>query len=148
MRTSVNKIFSFPGMLASLLAVLAVFTVRSRFDDPDLWWNLKIGQVIWNTRSIPNTDLFSYTTNHHAWIAHEWLAQLVIYGAYKAAGYSGLMGLLCVLTCALLMAGYALCSLYAGNIKVGFAGALIVWLFATIGLAVRSATSCSSWNSC
>jgi len=138
MRTSVNKIFSFPGMLASLLAVLAVFTVRSRFDDPDLWWNLKIGQVIWNTRSIPNTDLFSYTTNHHAWIAHEWLAQLVIYGAYKAAGYSGLMGLLCVLTCALLMAGYALCSLYAGNIKVGFAGALIVWLFATIGLAVRA----------
>jgi hypothetical protein len=74
----VRKVFSFPAMLTSILLVLAVFTVRSRFDDPDLWWNLKTGEVIWTTHTIPVTDLFSYTTHHHAWIPHEWLAQLVI----------------------------------------------------------------------
>jgi len=65
------KVFSFPAMLAGLLALLAVVTVRSRFDDPDLWWHIQTGQIIWNTHSIPVTDLFSYTTNHHAWIPHE-----------------------------------------------------------------------------
>lgn len=133
-----RRTFSFPVMLASLLVALAVATVRERFDDPDLWWNLKIGEVIWTTRSIPVTDLFSYTTNHHAWVPHEWLAQLVIYAAYRWAGYSGLMFLLCLLTSILLVAAYALCSLYADNAKIGLVGALIVWLFATIGLAVRA----------
>jgi hypothetical protein len=126
-------------MLASLLMVLAVCTVRSRFDDPDLWWNLKTGEVIWTSHSIPVTDLFSYTTHHHAWIPHEWLAQLAIYGAYHCwGGYRGLMLLLCALTSVLLIAGYVLCSLYSGNAKVAFIGALLIWLFSTVGLAIRA----------
>ncbi len=125
-------------MLAGVLLILAVLTVRSRFDDPDLWWNLKTGEVIWTTHAIPVTDLFSYTTNHHAWIPHEWLAQIVIYGAYKFAGFSGLEFLLCALTAILLWAGYLLCTLYSGNSKVGFVGALILWMFATVGLSIRA----------
>lgn len=125
-------------MLASILLVLAVLTVRSRFDDPDLWWNLKTGEVIWTTHAIPVTDLFSYTTNHHAWIPHEWLAQLVIYGAYRLDGFAGLMFLLCLLTTVVLISGYWLCAVYSGNAKVAFLGAMIVWLFATIGFAIRA----------
>ena len=41
----------------------------SRFDDPDMWWHLKTGEIIWTTHHIPTTDIFSYTTNHHACIA-------------------------------------------------------------------------------
>ncbi|HEY1902837.1 MAG TPA: hypothetical protein VGG56_10420 [Terracidiphilus sp.] len=133
-----RRVFSFPTMLASILLVLAVLTVRSRFDDPDLWWNLKTGEVIWTTHTIPVTDLFSYTTNHHAWIPHEWLAQVVIYAAYKFGGYSGLMFLLCLLTVTLVWAGYALCTLYSGNSKVSFVGAMIVWIFATVGFSIRA----------
>src|ERR1700749_1664038 len=125
-------------MLASVLLVLGTLTVQSRFDDPDLWWNLKTGEVIWKTHTIPVTDLFSYTTNHHAWIPHEWLAQVFIYAAYALGGYRGLMLLLCGLTAVLLISGYALCSLYSGNSKVAFLGALVLWLFATIGLAIRA----------
>ncbi len=132
-----RKLLSFPVMLASLLVLLAVVTVRSRFDDPDMWWHLKMGQIIWTTHTIPRADIFSYTTNHHAYIPHEWLSQFLIYGAYKFAGYSGLMLWLCVFSSALLVAGYILCSLYSGNVKVGFLGAMTIWLFATIGLAIR-----------
>jgi hypothetical protein len=134
---AVQRIFSFPAVLAGLLSVLAVLTVRARFDDPDMWWHLKMGQIIWTTHSIPTTDLFSYTTNHHAWIPHEWLSQVLIYGAYRWGGYSGLMLWLCFFTAALLIAGYALCSLYSGNAKVGFAGAMLIWFFSTSGVAVR-----------
>ncbi len=44
---------------------------------------------------------------------------------------------LCFFTGALVITGFALCSLYSGNVKAGWAGALILWLFATVGYAVR-----------
>ena len=117
--------------------MLAVLTVRSRFDDPDMWWHLKTGEVIWTTHRIPRADIFSYTTHHQPSIPHEWLSQLSIYAAYHLGGYSGLMLWLCLFTAAMLIAGYALCSLYSGNAKVGFLGALVIWLFGTIGFAIR-----------
>jgi hypothetical protein len=129
---------SFPVALASLLVLLTVLTVRGRFDDPDLWWHLKMGQVICATHSIPTHDLFSYTTNHQALIPQEWLAEVSIYSAYAWAGYSGLMLWLCVLGSVLLVAGYVLCWLYSGNGKVAFAGVLILWFFATIGFSIRT----------
>ncbi len=61
-----QRVFSFPVMLASVLVVLTVLTVRARFDDPDMWWHLKTGEIIWSTHSIPVVDVFSYTTNHQA----------------------------------------------------------------------------------
>jgi hypothetical protein len=124
-------------MLAGLLVLLAVLTVRGRFDDPDLWWHLKMGQIIWTTHSIPANDLFSYTTNHQSLIPQEWLSQVTIYLAYLWGGYSGLMLWLCLLTIALLVSGYGLCWFYSGNAKVAFVGALIIWFFATIGFAIR-----------
>ncbi len=133
----IRRIFSFPAMLASLLSVLAVITVRLRFDDPDMWWHLKMGEIIWTTHTIPRTDLFSFTTGHHSYIPHEWLPQFVIYGAYKAAGYPGLMALLCILGSVLLIAGYCLCWLYSGNAKISFVGGLVIWLFSTMGLGIR-----------
>jgi hypothetical protein len=134
---ALQRVFSFPVMLAGLLVVLAVLTVRSRFDDPDMWWHLKTGEIIWTTHTIPTTDVFSYTTNHHAYIAHEWLSQLLIYAAYRFGGYPGLMLWMCFFTSAILIAGYSLCSLYSENAKVAFLGAMTIWLFGTIGFAVR-----------
>lgn len=132
-----QRVFSFPVVLVAFLAVLAVLTVRDRFNDPDMWWHLKTGEVIWTSRHIPISDIFSYTTHHHSIIPQEWLSQVLIYGAYRLGGYSGMMLWLCVSTTILLVAGYVLCSLYSGNAKIGFIGAMILWFFSTVGLAVR-----------
>lgn len=128
---------SFPAAIAALLIMLSVLTVRGRFADPDMWWHLKIGQVIATTHHIPTTDLFSYTTNHHATIPHEWLSELFIYKAYEIAGYSGLMFWECALTAAVLLAGFYLCTLVAGTPILGFFGALLIWFFGTVGFSVR-----------
>ncbi|MGC1363791.1 MAG: hypothetical protein WA826_21655 [Silvibacterium sp.] len=125
-------------MLASLLAVLAVLTARGRFDDPDMWWNLKTGEMIWTTHTIPTRDLFSFTALHHSLIPQEWLSQLLIYVGYRFGGYSGIMLWLSFFTAVMFIAGYALCSLYSGNAKVGFLGAMILWFFSTSGFAVRA----------
>ncbi len=128
---------SFPVALGCLLIVLATATLQSRFVDPDMWWHMKTGQIITTSHSIPRTDIFSYTTHHQAYVPHEWLAQVFIFDAYKLGGYPGLMLWLCCLTSVLFIAGYILCSLYAGNPKIGFLGAFAIWVFATVGLAIR-----------
>lgn len=129
--------FSFPVVLSVFLAILTVLTVRGRFSDPDMWWHLKTGEIIWSTGHIPVVDSFSFTTNNHPYTPHEWLAQWTIYAAYRLHGYSGLMLWLWVFSSLLVVAGYALCALYSGNLKVAFLGGLLTWLFATIGLAIR-----------
>lgn len=130
-------VFSFPVMLAALFVVLMVLTVRARLNDPDLWWHLKVGEIIWNTHSIPTADLFSFTTNHHAWTAHEWLAEVSLYGAWKAGGASALMLWLCFFSSVLIITSYVSCSIYSENAKVAFVGGLATWGFATVGLSAR-----------
>ncbi len=120
-----------------LLTVLTVLTVRSRFNDPDLWWHLKTGELIWNTHSIPRDDPFSFTANGSPWIAQEWLSEVTIYGAWKFGGYSGLMLWLCALPSLVVVGAYTLCSVYSSNAKVAFLGGLVTWLFSTVGLAIR-----------
>ena len=132
-----QRLFSFPVALASLLVVLTMLTVRGRFDDPDSWWHLKMGQLIWTTHSIPTQDLFSYTANHQALVPQEWLAQLSIYWAYLMGGYSGMMIWFAVLASALVVLGYLLCWLYSANAKIAFLGAMIIWFFGTIGFEIR-----------
>ena len=129
--------FSFPSSLSVLLALLVVVTVRNRFNDPDMWYHLKIGEIIWKSGSIPRVDVFSFTANGHPWMAQEWLSQVVIYGVYKLGSYTGLMLWLCVLPALLVVASYLLCWLYSGNAKVAFLGGMLVWISSTVGLAIR-----------
>jgi hypothetical protein len=132
-----RAIFSFPVVLGALLVLLTMFTIRSRFSDPDTWWHLKMGELIWNTHSIPSVDLFSFTAYGHPLVAQEWLSELMLYGVWRAGGYTGLMLWFCIVTSLLIIAAYVLCTLYSGNCKVAFLGGVTVWLFSTIGLAIR-----------
>jgi hypothetical protein len=132
-----RAVFSFPVVLACLLTVLTVLTVRARFNDPDLWYHLKIGEIIWNTHSIPRVDHFSFTAYGHPWVAQEWLSQVTLYGVYQFGGYTGLMMWLCAVSSLLIIGAYLLCTLYSKNAKVAFLGGLITWLFSTIGLSIR-----------
>src|SRR5690242_1243970 len=123
--------------MCSLLVLLTALTVRGRFNDPDLWWHLKMGQIIWTTHSIPTHDLFSYTANHQPIVPQEWLAELSIYIAYLVHGYSGLMLWFFILASVFVVQGYVLCALYSGNAKVAFVGAMLIWFFGTIGFEIR-----------
>jgi len=132
-----KRLLSFPVALAFGLAVVMCLTCRSRFQDPDTWWHLKVGQTIWESRSLPRSDQLSYTTGNHAWTPHEWLAEVSIYAAYKAAGYQGLALWLASLAVLVAVGVYALCCLYSGNAKVALLGGLVAWFFSSVGLAIR-----------
>lgn len=69
----------------------------------DLGRHLKIGQLIWQTKSIPQTNLFSYTQPDFPFINHHWLSELIFYAIYSALGDKGLAMFLILIA----LAGFA-----------------------------------------
>lgn len=132
-----RRIFSLPALIFVLLSLVAFWSASARFQDPDMWWHMKVGEQIVQSGELPRTDEFSYTTDSHAWIPHEWLAEISIYAAYRLGGTSGLMLWLCLTGSVLLGSLYLFCAAYSGNAKVALLGGLIGWFFGTISLAVR-----------
>jgi len=132
-----RTVFSFRVLLALGLVAVYVLTIANRFNDPDLWFHLKLGEIMWNTHRIPTADLFSHTAYGHPWTAHEWLAQITIYAAYRLGGYSGLMGWFTIFGSALLVLVYAVGYRQAGNELGAFLVAILAFFCGTIGLAIR-----------
>src|SRR3989304_9940056 len=57
--------------------------------DPDMWWHLRPGQLIWQS-GVPRHDVFSFTVPTHQWITHEWLSEALMWVAYQAGDFAGL----------------------------------------------------------
>jgi hypothetical protein len=75
---------------ASATAGLVLFAVSTRTTaDPDLWGHLRFGLDTWLTHALPAVDPYSFTQDR-AWINHEWLSELQMAMAYRAAGIAGL----------------------------------------------------------
>ncbi len=72
------------------LAVVFVSSVNP-IRESDSFYHLKTGQVIWEARSIPHADIFSYTAAGNPWVPHEWLAELIFFGVHSLAGFWGLV---------------------------------------------------------
>ena len=85
-----------------------VFSARTA-TDPDLWWHLSTGRLIVNTDNVPHTDPFSYSRRGQPWVAHEWLADVWIYSAYRATGWTGLILLFAAITTAGFLLLYLRC---------------------------------------
>src|SRR5512139_2129203 len=54
----------------------------------DFYWHLKLGQVIFETRSIPRTDIFSFTASGKAFVNQSWLADVLFYWIYNVGGFA------------------------------------------------------------
>ncbi len=95
--------------LVAIAACLLMGWFSREFGDPDAWWHLKTGQYIWQNRALPVPDPFSYTAymgkpayggeemTRRFNLTHEWLAQVIFYLAYAAAGFPGIILLRAVL---------------------------------------------------
>ena len=72
------------AMVVSLLAILSLL----KEVDPDFWWHLRTGKLIVES-GIPRHDPFSWTAAGKAWVTHEWLSEVLIYGVESVVGYAG-----------------------------------------------------------
>lgn len=109
------------------LAVLATLFCFSfiRQTDPDWWWHLRTGQLIWETKAIPTADPFSFTMAGRPWVAHEWLFEVLTYLGLRAMGYAGLSLVMAIIVTTTFSLHYLLLrALGAGRV---LAGLLVAW---------------------
>jgi hypothetical protein len=83
-----------PSALIAAVALLLAFAVAAFapqiFNDGDTWWHLAAGRWILTHRAVPTHDVFSFTFAGTPWNAQEWLAEVLMAGAFALMGWSGL----------------------------------------------------------
>ena len=75
----------------------------------DFWWHLKVGEILVTSRSIPRTDLFSFTAAGQPFVLQNWLAEILYYVVYRMGGLPLLVALNTALLVAALVPVYHLC---------------------------------------
>lgn len=99
-----------------VVLLLGLFGMTARpATDPDLWWHLRTGQWIVETGHVPHSDPFSFTRAGHAWVAHEWLSDVVFYELWKHGGAAGLIAFSAIITTAGFMLLYLRCLFYGAE---------------------------------
>ena len=100
LRTNFGTTFN-PTRVFLAILFLGLFAMAARnVIDPDLWWHLKTGEYIAQHHSVPHTDPFSYTRAGEPWVAHEWLAELLLYQIQRTTGFAGLILIFAAVLCA------------------------------------------------
>ncbi len=65
----------------------AVAVALAQPADFDFWWHRRTGEMIVHSLAVPRSDPYSFTVAGKAWTDHEWLSQVLIYGADGVLGY-------------------------------------------------------------
>ena len=98
--------------LAPLFVALAAFALALATPpgDPDTYWHLASGKWMLEHGALLRADIFSSTVNGQPYSVGEWLGQIVLYAAYLAGGWTGLVVLrgLLVAVCAFFLTRVAL----------------------------------------
>src|SRR5258705_9937904 len=98
--------------LARLCVALAAFALALATppSDPDMYWHLASGKWMLDHGQLLRTDVFSSTVNGQPYSVGEWLGEIILYVAYLAGGWTGLVILrgLLVAVCALFLTRVAL----------------------------------------
>ncbi len=76
-------------LLLFLVFVFSIHTLTSI--NQDIGRHLRIGEIIWQTKEVPKTNLFSYTNFDFPFINHHWLGEVFLYFGSLAAGLKGLI---------------------------------------------------------
>jgi hypothetical protein len=94
-----HKLARTAGYLIPVLVLLYCFGVALKYplNDSDLWWHLKTGEYIVEAKSLPSSDLFSYTVpepltdNQIRGLRAQWLGQVFSYMAERTGGLAGVV---------------------------------------------------------
>jgi len=132
-----RKVISFPALMAVLLTGVALLSAESRLIDPDTWWHVKVGEQILASHVLPTTDMYSFTAAGTAWMAYEWLGEVLLALAARAGGLWGLLifqRVIVVIVAGLL---YYLGYVRSGNAKAGCIAAAIVLPIAPVAFTLR-----------
>ena len=81
---------SLPLLLCLVVFALTILSGARLLLDPDPYLHITVGRWIVAHGAIPQRDIFSYSVPGAPWVAHEWLAQVILAGLYSF-GWAGLV---------------------------------------------------------
>lgn len=117
-------------LIAASFSVFAfALAMPSALSDGDTGWHIGAGKWILEHGQVPRTDPFSFSASGRAWMAHEWLSEIAMAGAWYLAGWRGIMLLFGAAAAAL----YAMLALHLRKWMSPGAAALTL-LYVTIAL--------------
>jgi hypothetical protein len=91
--------------------------------DPDTLWHITTGMWILTHHAVPALDTYSFTAAGRAWVAHEWLSEVILAAAYGWAGWNGVM----ILTAAAAGSTIAFVAFYvARHVRIDIAVMLVL----------------------
>jgi len=107
-----------------LIAIVVMTLATGVVKDPDFWWHLRTGQLIFDTGTIPKADMFSFSVSGKEWITHEWLSELLIFLVFKVGSFAALTFLFALIVCATYQVSYLVAMRRGGDVFVS--GAIVL----------------------
>lgn len=79
-----------PLICTIFFIIILILSFIRPISGTDTWFHLRIGQDIWEGKSIPQNDYHSFTNPGVTYINQSWLAQIIFFLIYKSTGILGL----------------------------------------------------------
>jgi hypothetical protein len=133
-----KRLFSFPVMLAVVMAATVYGFANRSIADPDIWWHLRNAEYFVQHHAVVRHDMYSFTASGAPWINEAWLSELPYYFAWRAMGMRGLYLVLLVCVEAILMGVFYLAARTSGNVKAAFVASWFAAVLATISFGPRT----------
>src|SRR4051794_40938904 len=73
------RVFSFPAMCMSLLAVVIYNYALGGIVESDIWWHLRDARTLLVNHVFLRSDTYSFTAAGSPWINFEWLSEIPYY---------------------------------------------------------------------
>lgn len=74
--------------IIAVIFALRIFLERIKINDTDFFWHVKTGEWVWQHKTVPHFDVFSWLSHSEKliWVAHEWLADVGMYLLHQIGG--------------------------------------------------------------
>lgn len=112
--------------------VVAAISIHSLDSiNQDIGRHLKTGEIIWQTKSVPKVNLFSFTEPNTPFVNHHWLSEVVF---FLLAGLIGLKGLILFKAAVILFSFWLVYKSVSGKARswaILVAGLFAVFIFST-----------------
>ncbi|GAA1785302.1 hypothetical protein GCM10009682_04160 [Luedemannella flava] len=76
-------------LLAWLALAPSAAISAGKLVDSDPWWQIRTGQLIWDTGRLPAADPFSWTVPGRPWVLNSWGYDVLLAGAHHLGGMAG-----------------------------------------------------------
>lgn len=121
-------------LLIPVLGLVAAALAARSLTDPDVWWHLRTGELILE-QGFVSADPWSFASAN-PWLLHEWLSEVLMYSAFDAAGYSGVVALVSV-TIAFFFGALAITCRRVSDPLIAWTTALLAALATMPGMGAR-----------